>query len=189
MVLFTNGDTGHLAEVNLTTLACTIVKEYSGSASNTFSQTFFAPTAGNEEERLLTADAAGSGLGTIDVTTWAQQPIRHFDGALGNCDLTGSAAGKLYGFFLAGQPLLVELDPATAGTISSRVMSEVSIQWALTFAFWGGEFWIFTTPGPNRHASVQRFNPQTGIVSPPVLELPFAVMGAGVSTCAPTVLL
>jgi hypothetical protein len=51
--------------------------------------------------------------------------------------------------------------------------------WA--FAFWGGDFWIFTTPGPQ---NTWHYDPATKTANI-VAHYSDAVVGAGVSTCAP----
>jgi hypothetical protein len=53
--------------------------------------------------------------------------------------------------------------------------------WA--FAFWGGDFWVFTAPAGD--SRITRFRPSDGSVTTVVDSLGAIIVGAGVSTCAP----
>ena len=53
------------------------------------------------------------------------------------------------------------------------------------FAFWGGDFWLFVGPGTS--TDVFQYAPSTGMTTKVETES-FEVVGAGVSTCAPTVI-
>ena len=53
---------------------------------------------------------------------------------------------------------------------------------ALAFAFWGGDFWIFTSPGGS--TTVTKYDPLTQGETA-VTTLGSTIVGAGVSTCAP----
>jgi hypothetical protein len=54
------------------------------------------------------------------------------------------------------------------------------------FSFWGGSFWFYTASDTDS-TKVTRYdpttNPPTTTVAAPML--PFTIVGAGVSTCAP----
>ena len=54
---------------------------------------------------------------------------------------------------------------------------------AFAFAFWGGDFWIFT--GMGGPSDVNRFRPADGTTTTPTKH-PSTIVGAGVSTCAPS---
>jgi hypothetical protein len=63
------------------------------------------------------------------------------------------------------------------------------IAWA--FAFWGGHFYLFTTDydtaTDTTSCSVADYDPASGLVNPAYMtDIGFNVIGAGVSTCAPT---
>ena len=56
---------------------------------------------------------------------------------------------------------------------------------AWAFAFWGGDFYFFTSVG-GAPSTVGRFHPADGSFDPVYATLPSgAITGAGVSTCAP----
>jgi hypothetical protein len=54
--------------------------------------------------------------------------------------------------------------------------------WA--FAFWGGDFYTFTSP-TDVGSVVQRFRPGDGTITSVAEFQPGVIVGAGVSTCAP----
>ncbi|WP_437511080.1 hypothetical protein [Sorangium sp. So ce1099] len=113
----------------------------------------------------------------------------------GDADLTGTGDGRLFGFVKGrpGEPaLLGEYNKATGATRSETPLPGVTIHDSASWAFatWGGEFWLFASnpdPVDMITSSVHRFKP--GSDAPPVLvrdDLPAQIIGAGVSTCAPT---
>jgi hypothetical protein len=53
------------------------------------------------------------------------------------------------------------------------------------FAFWGGNFWLFTASGGA--AKVDTFDTATSTTTTVLPNIGFTVVGAGVSTCAPVV--
>ena len=59
----------------------------------------------------------------------------------------------------------------------------------LLSALWGGSFYIFvTTDGfDGNNSPVRPIDGTTGAYAMPIENLPFNIVGAGVSTCAPVV--
>ena len=55
---------------------------------------------------------------------------------------------------------------------------------AFAFAYWGGDFYIFTAP-LNGKTTITRYRPTDGTLKV-VGSVPQAVVGAGVSTCTPS---
>ncbi|MCA9620031.1 MAG: hypothetical protein KC731_13490 [Myxococcales bacterium] len=141
---------------------------------------------GNEEtskDTFYVADYGGLGLATLDRSTLKLQFVGAYDTFSGPAELTGTADGRLYGFFSKqGLAVVAELDPTNAA-ILSKVPQPVDIGVAWAFAFWGGDFYLFTSPdgGPS---NVDRFRPSDGTTTF-VMKVPSVVIGAGVSTCAP----
>ena len=68
--------------------------------------------------------------------------------------------------------------PAEVGTIQG---------WA--FAHWGGRFYVFVTPQDpvdgTLNSKLLRLDPNTGETTLILEHLPYLIVGAGVSTCAP----
>ncbi|XXX73849.1 hypothetical protein WMF30_40005 [Sorangium sp. So ce134] len=128
-------------------------------------------------------------LGVFDTSTYTILPVGA--GASGNADLTGTGDGRLFGFVKqrpSGAGRISEFDKTTGAALSETPLAGVTIGSSWAFATWGGDFWLFVTNDIDiDSASVYRYDPDSQ--APPALVLPqllTAVIGAGVSTCAPT---
>jgi hypothetical protein len=123
------------------------------------------------------------GLATIDTETFDLDYIGPFSENPGNTlELTSSDDGNLYGYFLnANGPggFVVEIDKSTAEILSSVPLPTGGGS-ALAFAYWGGDFYIFTSDGGS--TTVTRYDPGDGDVQV-VATLSRTVVGAGVTTC------
>lgn len=150
----------------------------------------FALEPDRERERLFVAEIsffeASLGLATLDTETLELDYVGPFSQNLGHVlELTSSSDGSLHGYFLddAGQGgWVVTIDKETAEIVDATFIARPHGQDALAFAYWGGDFFIFTSPG--RETTVTRFSPSTGLVRD-VARIEAGVVGAGVSTCAP----
>jgi hypothetical protein len=61
---------------------------------------------------------------------------------------------------------------------------QVPTDWA--FSFWGGHFYLYTSQGAG--TTVTDYNPNSGSVDLNFMpNIGFDIVGAGVSTCAPTI--
>ena len=60
---------------------------------------------------------------------------------------------------------------------------------AWAFAFWGGDFWIFLTKGSETATTVYQIDGMTGTIKGTTAAPGRTIVGAGVSTCAPVVIL
>lgn len=126
------------------------------------------------------------GLGTIDTDSLELSYIGGFTNPPGNVlELTSSSDGNLYGYFLGigGGGTVVELDKSDATILSQTFLPVGEQASALAFAWWSGDFYVFTAPGGGS-TTVTRYRPTDGTVSV-VATLNRTVVGAGVSTCAP----
>lgn len=127
------------------------------------------------------------GLGSIDVQTYELSYIGPFDDPTNvGGELTGNGQAQLYGYFFdefATGGTLAQLDPLSGKTVHSVAVPVGNKQSSLAFAFWGGEFYIFTTPGLSP-TTVTRYSPGDGSLEV-VAQRNGRITGAGVSTCAP----
>ena len=131
-------------------------------------------------------------LGSFDATSATIQPIGSASGA--NSDLAG-AGDQLFAFqhpLDTEWPSLIQIDKATGSTIVAKDLPGVQIVADIAVAGWGGDFWLFVD---DHHPSgsiglttaVARYRPTTGEISwVPGMPFHAPVIGAGVSTCAPT---
>jgi len=140
-------------------------------------------------ESLYVADARfnmdSAGLATIDTMTFTRTFIGAFDPELARCELTGTGDGRLFAYCLptvGTGSMLAEVDPKTAQVIAENTLTVGSADDAFAYAFWGGFFWIFTSPG--MMTTVTQYDP-TSMSETEVTTMGSTIVGAGVSTCAP----
>jgi hypothetical protein len=140
-------------------------------------------------ETLYVADANFNvdslGLATIDTKTFTRDFIADFQPELPRCELTGTGDGRLFAFclFTSGTgSQIAEVDRNTAKVIAINQLAVGDASDAFAYAFWGGEFWIFT--GPSKTTTVTEYDPGT-LTETNVATINATIVGAGVSTCAP----
>jgi hypothetical protein len=166
-----------------------------------FGMAFSSNSAGSNDETLFvcgiendpfTNQLRGKGLATIDLSSFTLTLIGDFSGALRGqgAELTGTGDGKLYGFFTTNPAQLAEIDKTSAATPSPRSLDNVRTGTDWAFSFWGGDFWFYTADAqtnPGDTTDVTRLKTATdsslGVVKS---QIGFRIVGAGVSTCAPT---
>ena len=137
-------------------------------------------------EKLFISANEGTAFGHLelgDTPTW--KPRGELPAPELNPELTGTGAGKLYGFFPAGGGFVQEIDPRTAQLVGSRMpvgTPDGRVNgWA--FAHWGGKFYVFVTIDDN--SMVYEVDGKSGRSRRVRERLPTTIVGAGVSTCAP----
>ncbi len=132
------------------------------------------------------------GFITIDPDTLALSKLgkTNFDGA----ELTGTGDGRAFIFGGANPSKLVEVDKSNGDTISQLSLAGVEINnSAFAFAFFAGDFYFFTDSNADFFASEVTHldyddSDNNGKQDLTVLvdQAPLLIVGAGVSTCAPT---
>ena len=105
-------------------------------------------------------------------------------------ELTGTGSAKLFAF-VTGDALnpsaVTEVDRSSGAPIAPKKLGGLSDVGAFAFAFWGGKFWIFTATGAGPGGTkVTRYSYDDGASKVMIPDAGFTVVGAGVSTCAPT---
>ena len=127
------------------------------------------------------------GLATIEPTTGKLSHVARFSENPGFAvELTPTGTGPLYGFFI-NEPgpggTLVQVDTSD-GTLEGATKLDVgTASSSLAIAWWGGRFFIFT--GGWQGTAVTRYDADSGDAKQ-VARYPQAIVGAGVSTCAPS---
>lgn len=165
-----------------------------------FGMGFVSDAAGAASETLFIAGGPEAGigggsstLGRVDVASWAVSRVNTVGGSP---ELTGTGAGELWGFFPDATPMAVrQLDKGSAATLRSLDVSSIdstglglgASAWA--FAYWGGRFYMFYQGILDDSTGIYRVTPDTGVVETVRENIGYRIVGAGVSTCAPTELI
>lgn len=179
-------DDGKLFAIDTTTAACKATSFVPNQAPgfDLFGMGFSTNDGDPNSETLYVASYDGTGLGKIDLATMKLSVVGGYDLVSDPGELTGTGDGRLFGFFLSSPSVSVsEIDKKSAKILSIAPQPTVDIGGGWAFAFWGGDFWLFTAP--NLFTSqVDRYVPSTKTTTK-VAEVGFKIVGAGVSTCAP----
>lgn len=186
-VVYTDGS---LYRVSTATAACVKTPYAPGQLGFETFGMGFASDNGGPAERLFVAEnnfgGNAIGLGSIDTTTWKLSFIGAFDPPLPRAELTGTGDGRLFAFWpnrdVPTGSNVAEVNKVDAKVIARTPLPIARREDAFAFAFWGGDFWIFTSPGGA--SEVNRFRPSDGTTIQ-VTTHPSTIVGAGVSTCAP----
>lgn len=161
-----------------------------------FGMGFVSDVAGGDTETLYIAGGSALGIGGGSATLGSTHPsdwvVSTIGPVSGSPELTGNGLGELWGFFPDSTPMSVQrLDKATG--LPSDVWDVSSIRtgmaraWA--FAYWGGRYYMFYQGGADASTGIYRLTPDTSVVEPVLLNIGYRIVGAGVSTCAPTILI
>jgi hypothetical protein len=179
-------------KVDTMTGKCTTTGFKSSAGYEQFGMGFVSDSAGSAAETLFIAGGAAatslntnppSYLGSLNTGTLA---ITQGNLLSGRPELTGTGDAKLWAFFPdAVNPRIAQLDKISAtesNTIPLTSLAGEPLAWA--FAFWGGDFWVFLMRNGEASTTVYHVT-MAGQVSSWVLSGK-VIVGAGVSTCAPT---
>lgn len=135
-------------------------------------------------------DGFNPGLMKVDFAAEKLVPITALKEPV-DMELTGTGDGRLYGFLMS-RPLAVAQVDKTTSAFSKRVsltQVETPRPPMFAFSFWGGDFYFYTATNDSsaRTTTVSRYRPSDGSVDTAYMtSIGFHIVGAGVSTCAPT---
>ena len=160
-----------------------------------FGMAFAANSDGSSDETLYISGldflaGGGQGLGKIDLKTMKVTMLGDYSGSLAGqgAELTGTGEGRLFGFFTT-QPhaTLAQIDKSSGATSNDRSLEGVNTGNAWAFSFWGGDFWFYTSDGLNPSRVTRLATSGDGSIEVSKSDVGgFRIVGAGVSTCAPT---
>jgi hypothetical protein len=184
--VFSDGTLWQISTADASCAATPYAAALPGAPFRTFGMGYTGDLA---TETLFVCDARFSGdsagLARIDTTTFGRTFVADFNPMLPRCELTGTSDGRLFAFCLpTSSPgsILAEIDPTTANVITETNLPLGAQSDAFAFAFWGGVFWVFLSPGGP--TTVSKYDPQTHELLD-VSTINSTIVGAGVSTCAP----
>ena len=192
---------GTIWRVSTRDLSCTatsfVPPQTAEGAFFQFGMGFATASKGGSAEELFLSDTGGAGLAKLDTTSMRLTVVGSYDGELAGktSELTGTGDGKLYGFFVSAPAQIAEISKGTAQIVSSKELPGVYAGNAWAFSFYGGDFYVYTSsdgsgglPLGGSGSDVTRYRPSTGAVDIVKSKIGFKIVGAGVSTCAPTIL-
>ncbi|CAN5787917.1 hypothetical protein BH11MYX4_BH11MYX4_64480 [soil metagenome] len=148
-------------------------------------ETLFAAGTGDNQG----GGGPSQGLGRIDTPSFVLSKVGRFVPDIKRAELTGTGDGRLYAFYTKGAfngppSYIGEINTDTARVVAETPFPTVDQGAGWAFAFWGGDFYMFTSP-QDFGSDVTRWRPSDNSLSN-VASLPKKVVGAGVSTCAPS---
>ena len=194
-VLYTSGEIFHVSTTDASCQATSFVKGQSGF--KLFGMGFVSNSPGSSDETLWIAggdvDAAGAAdLGSVNPGTLGVTRIGTLPNAEFSPELTGTGDAELYGYYPGISSSMIGNIVKTNATHSQSwpmpgLGNQISA-WA--FAHWGGQFYIFVTTTDAfgfTDSQVLLMDPVSGNTTPKLSDLPYVIVGAGVSTCAPIV--
>ena len=197
-VLYTSGE---LMKVSPQDASC-VGTSYQPSQMgwDTFGMGYVSDAQGSKTETLYVGRASVGGntdmaLGKLD-TNLALSRIGTFTGITHSPEMSGTGAAELYGYFpsnQAGKHLIALINRSDASfirTYSLPPLPSVDQNYAFAFAHWGGRFYYFIDmkiSSGMRVSRVYRYDPGPNTSTLIIDNSPYRIVGAGVSTCAPTV--
>lgn len=168
-----------------------------------FGMGFSTDSATSTTDTLFIVGSPGTGTGTTKMATLdvSSMAVTMKGPVTGDPELTGTGSGELWGFFpsnTAGttDPKIAKFDKTNATTSTSYTLSALKAPpaaWA--FAFWGGDYWVFLAKSSGGiiptagKTVVYQVDGSNGTIKSMTDTMTRTIVGAGVSTCAPVVIL
>jgi hypothetical protein len=190
-VLFTDSK---IYRVDTTNAACTATMWSNPGQLAEFGMGFSSNTAGSTDDTLYIAGgpsalfATTSDLRTLNTQTMQSASVGTVQGWP---ELTGTGNAELWGWFPDDTaPRVEQINKANGAAIKTYPLPALAgtpAAWA--FAFWGGDFWIFLMKGFETSTTVYQIDGTNGMVKGNTPASGRTIVGAGVSTCAPTIIL
>jgi len=154
----------------------------------------FSTNAGSTDQETLFLIGAGSGLnGALLSVDFAAEKIVQVADLKEQVDLelTGTGDGRLYGFLQSDPLAIAQVDKTTAAFSNKAPLATVPQPQPpmFAFSFWGGDFYVYTATdtSPSKTTNVARYRPSDKSLDAAYMtNIGFHIVGAGVSTCAPT---
>ena len=181
---------GELFQISTANAACKSTTYQPGQLGwSTFGMGYASLPDGGDQLFVIEVDfqQPSLGLGAIDTKNFTLSKVGSFQPDLtSECELTGTGDGRLFALCLSNNTtdaILAEIDQQTAKIVGADTLTGLGTgQQALAFAFWGGDFWIFTAPGNT--TNVTKYDPIAKTLTK-MTTIADQIVGAGVSTCAP----
>jgi hypothetical protein len=198
-VLYTSGEIFHVSTQDASCQATNFVPGQQGF--ELFGMGFVVDEQGGNTEKLYVSggpaidlSTGASDLAFIDPATMALTSVAPLPSGEYSPELTGTGNAELYGYYPGSlQTRVSRFNRATGVAEQSWNLPSLNgsvSAWA--FAHWGGRFYIFVTTLDDitfeERREVWLLDPVTGNASLLLSNIPYVIVGAGVSTCAPVII-
>jgi hypothetical protein len=180
---------GEIVRVDTRSGACTPTAFKPGQQgfSQQFGMGFSTNGPGSSAETLFVSSAVGATLAQLDLGSLTLHVVGPYDKVQARAEMTGTGDGRLFAAFEGTPYVVAEIAKSTAQVLSQAPQNAVNYPPSssnFAFAFWGGDFYLFVGPGTS--TDVFHYRPSDGVTAK-LSTVSFEIVGAGVSTCAPTV--
>jgi hypothetical protein len=188
-VLYT---TGELFKVALPALTCTKTTWAGSNGLKVFGMGFSTDMPGGSTETLFVGGGATqfppATLAKLDTVSMTATPIGMQTQLP---EMTGTGKAELWGFMPdADNARVVQFDKTNANAITTYMLPTLAGAGAgYAFAHWGGDFWVFLIRAGEPATTVYQVDGMTGAIKGMTPTTGRTIVGAGVSTCAPVVIL
>ena len=174
-----------LYRVDLENFQCELTSYEDSHDFGSFGMGYSTNSAYTWQDQLYVANAHS--VAKLSTQDWT---VSQLGSIPSQAELTGNAEGELWAFLPLESPAeLVQLDKGSGAVIETVQLPgfpEPATIDTFAFATWGGEYFLFVrTFGMGSSTDVYRVT-ENGEMSMAVQGLGINVVGAGVSTCAPT---
>ncbi len=186
-------NSGELFKVAISGLGCTRSTWTSPNGLKVFGMGFSTDQPGGSAETLYIGGGASQTatsfmIAKVDISTMAAT-------VLGSQailpEMTGTGGAELWGFMPdASTARVVKFDKTTATV--AKTFLEPSLAGTMAgyaFAHWGGNYWVFLQRTGETSSTVYEVDGMTGTIKSTTPAPGRTIVGAGVSTCAPIVIL
>jgi hypothetical protein len=105
-------------------------------------------------------------------------------------EMTGNSNAELWAFAARPSPHIMQVDKTNGSFIKDFAEPGITqTNPALAFAHWGGDYWAFVMDRTDPSSTVYQMDGVTGAMKSTTQNTGRYIVGAGVSTCAPLVIL
>jgi hypothetical protein len=189
-VLYSSGE---LFSVAINGLACTKIQWTPPTNLKVFGMGFSSDQQGGDAETLF----IGGGLSQTQTsyTLAAVNPATMTTTVLGTepalPEMTGTGNAELWGFFPdAANARVVQFDKTNGSIVKTYAQPTLAgTMTGYAFAHWGGDYWVFLIKNSETATTVYQVDGMTGAITSTTPTTGRTIVGAGVSTCAPVVIL
>ncbi len=189
---------GNLFKVSTLTAACAATPFVAQTGNFIgFGMGFSTNGAGPDETLFIAggqtiSTTANTDFASISLPDYSVNDIGPFNPQINDAELAGTGDGRLFAMSafdtVAADTTISEIDKTTGNVTGSDTVPGVIFGGAWAFGFWGGDFYTFTQPNgqsdPTAPSVVTQYDPSSKNATV-VASYPNAIVGAGVSTCAP----